>query len=146
VKILLTQLFSQYKLAECIYISLFLIPLIFLILANALASENISSQSALRGLEIASKHCSRCHVVSNNNRFSSIETTPSFFGLRAMKDWRERFNEFFVRPPHPALVNVLDVTERSKKLPAFVSEIDLTLDQIEDLISYVEKLKKKDLN
>ena len=63
-----------------------------------------------------------------------------------MKDWRVRFNEFFVRPPHPALVNVLDVTERSKKLPAFVSEIDLTLDQIEDLISYVEKLKKKDLN
>jgi len=118
----------------------------FLIFANVLASENISSQSALRGLEIAQKHCSRCHVVSENNKFSSIETTPSFFGLRAMKDWRERFNEFFVRPPHPALVNVLDVTERSKKLPAFVSEIDLTLDQIEDLISYVEKLKKKDLN
>ncbi len=117
-----------------------------LMITNVLASETISSQSALRGLEIAQKHCSRCHVVSENNRFNSIETTPSFFGLRAMKDWRERFNEFFVRPPHPALVNVLDVTERSKKLPAFVSEIDLTLDQIEDLISYVEKLKKKDLN
>ena len=53
---------------------------------------------------------------------------------------------FCVRPPHPALANILDVTERSEKLPAFVNEIDLTLDQIEDLISYVEILTKKDLN
>ena len=135
-KILLIQLFRQHKLAECMYISFFLIPLMFLIFANALAGENNSSQSSLRGLEIAQKHCSRCHVVSDNDRFSSIETTPSFFGLRAMKDWRERFNEFFVRPPHPALVNILDVTERSEKLTAFVSEIDLTLDQIEDLTSF----------
>ena len=101
-------------------------------------------EAALRGLEIAQEHCSRCHVVGNENRYSSIETTPSFFGLRAMKDWRIRFTEFYIRPPHPALVNIVDVTERSKKLPAFVSEINLKLDQIDDLISYLEQLKKID--
>ena len=102
------------------------------------------SEAALRGLEIAQEHCSRCHVGGNENRYSSIETTPSFFGLRAMKDWRIRFTEFYIRPPHPALVNIVDVTERSKKLPAFVSEINLKLDQIDDLISYLEQLKKID--
>ena len=102
------------------------------------------SEAALTALEIAQEHCSRCHFVGNNNRYSSIETTPSFFGLRAMKDWRIRFTEFYIRPPHPALVNILDVTERSKKLPAFVSEINLKLDQIGDLVSYLEQLKKID--
>ena len=108
------------------------------------SSEIILSENAQKGLEIAQEHCSRCHIVSEKNRYSSIETTPSFFGLRKMKDWHERFNEFFVRPPHPALVNIIDVTEeRSKMLPAFVQEIDLTLEQIDYLISYVKGLKRK---
>ena len=107
------------------------------------ANESNFTESALRGLEISQKHCSRCHIVSDKNRYSSIETTPSFFGLRAMKDWKLRFSEFFVRPPHPALVNIADVTERSKKLPAFVTEIDLTLEQIDDLVAYVEQLERK---
>ena len=110
---------------------------------HALATESNLSESALRGLEISQQHCSRCHIVSDKNRYSSIETTPSFFGLRAMKDWKLRFREFFVRPPHPALVNIADVTKRSKKLPAFVTEIDLTLDQIDDLVAYVEHLERK---
>ena len=117
--------------------------LIFLSIVSK-ADTTPMSEAALRGLEIAQEHCSRCHVVGNENRYSSIETTPSFFGLRAMKDWRIRFTEFYIRPPHPALVNIIDVTERSKKLPAFVSEINLKLDQIDDLISYLEQLKKID--
>ena len=60
-----------------------------------------------------------------------------------MKDWRIRFTEFYIRPPHPALVNIVDVTERSK-VTTFVSEINLKLDQIDDLISYLEQLKKID--
>jgi hypothetical protein len=107
------------------------------------ANESNLTESALRGLEISQQHCSRCHIVSDKNRYSSIETTPSFFGLRAMRDWKLRFSEFFVRPPHPALVNIAYVTERSKKLPAFVTEIDLTLDQIDDLVAYVEQLERK---
>tara|TARA_B100001029_G_C14837849_1_gene326625 strand:+ start:90 stop:491 length:402 start_codon:yes stop_codon:yes gene_type:complete len=108
------------------------------------SSEIILSENSQKGLEIAQEHCSRCHIVSEKNRYSSIETTPSFFGLRKMSDWQERFSEFFVRPPHPALVNIIDVTEeRSKMLPAFVQEIDLTLEQIDYLISYVKDLKKK---
>ena len=107
------------------------------------ANESNLTESALSGLEISQQHCSRCHIVSDKNRYSSIETTPSFFGLRAMKDWKLRFSEFFLRPPHPALVNIADVTERSEKLPAFVTEIDLTLDQIDDLVAYVEQLERK---
>ncbi len=111
--------------------------------SQSFANESNLTESALRGLEISQQHCSRCHIVSDKNRYSSIETTPSFFGLRAMKDWKLRFSEFFVRPPHPALVNIADVTERSKKLPAFVTEIDLTLEQIDDLVAYVEQLERK---
>ena len=125
---------------KCIF---FLVALLVRFKFRSFANESNLSESALRGLEISQQHCSRCHIVSDKNRYSSIETTPSFFGLRAMKDWKLRFSEFFVRPPHPALVNIADVTERSKKLPAFVTEIDLTLEQIDDLVAYVEQLERK---
>ena len=53
--------------------------LIFLSIVSKADTAPIS-EAALRGLEIAQEHCSRCHVVGNNNRYSSIETTPSFLG------------------------------------------------------------------
>ena len=121
---------------------IFLITFIILLPIRAFAENNQLPLKILKGLEIVQEHCSRCHLVSTKNKYSSIETTPSFFSLREMKDWKVRFNEFFVRPPHPAFTNIKDVTERSKKLPAFVAEIDLDLEQIENLISYVEQMKK----
>ena len=125
-------------------IKFILIKTLILLSIISKADTATMSEAVQRGLEIAQEHCSRCHVVENKNRYSGIETTPSFFGLRAMKDWRIRFSEFYIRPPHPSLVNIVDVTERSKKLPAFVAEIDLKLDQIDDLVSYLEQLKKID--
>ena len=127
-----------------LFILILLIFTVFSKSSSVYSNENILSENAQKGLEIAQEHCSRCHIVSEKNRYSSIETTPSFFGLRKMKDWHERFNEFFVRPPHPALVNIIDVTEeRSKMMTAFVQEIDLTIEQIDYLISYVKGLKRK---
>ena len=122
------------------FFKLFLIFLFgyILIFGQAYSSDFNPSEEQLRGLEIAQKHCSRCHVVSKNNRYGGIESTPSFFGLRNMKDWEERFQEFFVRPPHPSFVNIKEVTEeRSDKLPAFITEINLTLEQVDEILSYV---------
>ena len=94
-----------------IFILTIFISIVYSKFCYVYSSEIILSENAQKGLEIAQEHCSRCHIVSEKNRYSSIETTPSFFGLRKMSDWQERFREFFVRPPHPALVNIIDVTE-----------------------------------
>ena len=112
---------------------------------QSFANESNLAESALRGLEISQQHCSRCHIVSDKNRYSSIETTPSFFGLRAMKDWKLRFSEFFVRPPHPALVNIVGISEtRSETLPVFVAEIDLKIEDVNVILAFARTLKIPD--
>ena len=119
---------------------LFFLIIFYLILE---ASKSlVTNESIFRGKKIAESHCSRCHVVDINNSFGGIGSTPSFYGLKNLSDWKIRFSDFFVRPPHPALVNILEVTpERSAVLPAFVTEINLTLDDIDNLLNYIETLE-----
>ena len=105
-------------------------------------SQNLSD-SISSGQKISETHCSRCHVVSNESKYGGIGSTPSFIGLRNLSDWKIRFSEFFLRPPHPAFINISEITaERSEMLPSFVKEIDLTLGEVEHLLNYVETLKK----
>ena len=103
------------------------------------------SVGALRGLALSQQHCSRCHVISDSNPYGGIESTPSFFILRDRNDWQKRFTEFFIRPPHPSFINITDITEkRSSMLPSFISEINLTFEELEDILSFVSVLKRKD--
>ena len=95
---------------------------------------------ARKGREIAIGHCSRCHVVGDHNPFGGIGSTPSFQLLARRSDYLERFQTFFARRPHPVFVRVPDVPKWSD-IPSHVAEFEVTLENIEDLIAFVETLR-----
>jgi len=93
------------------------------------------------GREVAATHCTRCHVVGDINPYGGIESTPSFIGMKYLADWERRFEEFYVLPPHPALVRISEVSaDRSKERPAFVHEIVLTLEDVDAILDFVRTL------
>lgn len=94
-----------------------------------------------QGRELAAKHCTRCHVVGDINPYGGIESTPSFIGMKYLADWERRFQEFYILPPHPALVRISEVSaERSDARPAFVQEIVLTLEDVDAILAFVRTL------
>ncbi len=93
------------------------------------------------GKQIAREHCTRCHVVGEMNKYGGIGSTPSFGAIKTMADWSQRFEIFFTLPPHPAVVAIQGVTEqRPESLPAFVTQITLSVDQLEDLLAFIDQL------
>jgi hypothetical protein len=48
-------------------------------------------------------------------------------------------------PPHPALVNVVGVSEaRSDALPVFINEIELQIEDIDAILAFARTLKTPD--
>ena len=93
-----------------------------------------------RGENLVRQHCTRCHVVGDMNRYGGIGSTPSFGAIKTMPDWKERSEIFYNLPPHPAVVTVQGISEeRSESLPAFVAQIILTIDEVEDLLSFIDE-------
>ena len=98
-----------------------------------------------KGREVVRQHCTRCHVVPNMNPYGGIGSTPSFAALKWLSDWEHRFEVFYTLPPHPALVNIQGITEeRSASLPAFVTEIELQIDDIDAILAFVRTLETPD--
>jgi len=95
-----------------------------------------------KGREIAIKHCSRCHVIGNYNRFGGTGNTPSFQWLTKVRDYEERMRTFYARPPHPEYVRVPGVPPLTK-LPPTVTPFTITEKEIEDLLAFVKTLKGK---
>ena len=94
-----------------------------------------------RGRALAAEHCTRCHVVGDINPYGGIESTPSFIGMKYLADWERRFEEFYVLPPHPALVRIADVSaDRDESRPAFVQEIVLTIEDVDAILAFVRTL------
>ncbi len=94
------------------------------------------------GREISIKHCTRCHVVGDANPHGGIDSTPSFQLLARRDDWRERFQTFFKRRPHPVFVRVPGVPAWTK-LPSIVEPFTVTLKEIDDIVSFIETLEPK---
>lgn len=92
------------------------------------------------GRKLAERHCSRCHVVGDFNRYGGIDSTPSFQLLARRDDWRERFQTFYERRPHPVFVQVPDV-ERWTDIPSHVAEFKVTPQNIDDLVAFVKTLQ-----
>lgn len=119
-------------------------------LATALAAfalDPAASQDGLasRGKEIAERHCSRCHVVSPDNRMAGISSTPSFMILiSALDDWRDRFATFHARLPHPAHIRFQGDEPRPDDLPATTKEVILEIKDIDAILAYVETLAVRD--
>ena len=105
---------------------------------------NFTGDAAL-GLQVAQAQCSRCHVVGGN-RMGAIGSTPSFFALRTLVDWPQRMSGFYLLNPHPAFTVVQDVTDPfDPNLPPPIVPIQVTLDQIDALLAYMQRLQPADL-
>jgi len=116
-----------------------LAALLFLQSASSLAFAGASE-----GRQLVREHCTRCHVIGDINPYGGIGSTPSFEAMKNLADWRERFEVFFILPPHPSLVRVEGVSdERPENLPAFSHEIVLTPIDVENILAYVDTLERK---
>lgn len=99
---------------------------------------------AAKGRTIAQQHCSRCHVVGDFNPTGGISSTPSFQMLvKRRPDYRERFQTFFARRPHPAFLTVRGVGRPMEHLPANAQPVEITQQDVFDVAAFVETLKPK---
>ena len=104
-----------------------------------------ADDAVAKGREIVRQHCTRCHVVPDMNPYGGIGSTPSFAAMKWLDDWERRFEVFYTLPPHPALVNIVGVSEaRSKALPVFIAEIELQIEDIEPILAFARTLKTPD--
>ncbi|MEP1443640.1 MAG: hypothetical protein ABJK39_11590 [Hyphomicrobiales bacterium] len=116
----------------------FIVPIVATLVAGA-AHANDAGIAA--GKKTASQHCTRCHVVGDINPKGGISSTPSFqLMVNALSDWRERFQTFHVRRPHPSVVRI-EGFDYPQDPPTTVL-IFLTIDDIDPLVAYAETLKK----
>ena len=102
-----------------------------------------TANEVLKGKKLAQTHCARCHVVGDFNPHGGISSTPSLqLIVNALKDWKERYNTFYKRPPHPAVIKVEGI-KKPNDLPYNAAPITLTRKDIKNITAYVETLKKK---
>ncbi len=116
------------------------------VLALATTTAAVTGASAENGPDagrkIAERHCARCHVVGDFNPSGGIGSTPSFQLLAKRADWLERVQTFYERRPHPVFVRVPGVPPWTK-LPPYAKEFRITMQDIQDLIAFVETLQPK---
>lgn len=99
-----------------------------------------------RGAELSLVHCGRCHVVGPENRMNGLGSTPSFAALRGLPDWIERFEQFFVRNPHGAFTQIIDVTPPfDPERPPPIVPVEMTIDDIDAIIAHVARTRAADL-
>ena len=104
------------------------------------------SGDALLGAKLSAVQCSRCHVVSEATRMTSIGSTPSFFLLRALEDWDLRFLSFYALNPHPAFTQVAEVTDPfDPARPSPIVPVEITIDELDAIVAYVSGLPPADL-
>ncbi len=107
--------------------------------------EEIFDGDMAAGLGLSQKHCKRCHVV-DDNAFAGIDSTPSFHAMRSFDDWQERFTAFWTVSPHLNVISISEVYQAgSKTVPTTIAPIELSLDDIDDILAYVAFIEPKDL-
>jgi len=102
------------------------VGLAFVAAVVAWSGDAVAGGDPARGKTVALRLCGRCHVVAEENRLAGIESTPWFKTMARRPEVYppERFRTFAERPPHPP------------------QKIDITKREMEDLIAYVESLRK----
>ncbi len=101
---------------------------------------------AARGATLSLTHCGRCHVVGPENRMGGLGSTPSFAVLRALADWNDRFQQFYVLNPHPAFTQVTGVTPPfAPERPPPIVPVSITLDDLEAILAFVSATAAADL-
>lgn len=112
-------------------------------LAVVCAPPPAAAQSLVeQGKQIAETHCSRCHVVDPSRPFSGISSTPSFQLLvTAFPDWKERFETFYARRPHPAVMRLEGVDPLSQEPPT-AQPVYLKLADIDAIVAFATSLNE----
>jgi len=101
-------------------------------------------EDVTRGKKLAEQHCARCHVIGDYNKYGGIGSTPSFQLLvKSFPDYRERFETFFVRRPHPSFIAIEGVGRPNPHLPPGAAPITLPHSAVADLLAFAETLKRK---
>ncbi len=99
-----------------------------------------------RGARLSLQHCGRCHVVGPENRLNGLGSAPSFAALRSLPDWAARFEQFFVRNPHGAFTQIVDVTPPfDPARPPPIAPVELTLDDMDAIIAHVARTRAANL-
>jgi len=113
---------------------------------QAAETASVFQGSAAQGERFSFENCGRCHVVGDRNRMKGIGSTPSFPVLRSLPDWEERFSTFYARIPHPSLVQLEGVSAPfDPAFPPANQPLWLTLDELEDILTFVSALEPADL-
>ncbi|MGH1412548.1 MAG: hypothetical protein ACRBB0_03585 [Pelagimonas sp.] len=109
--------------------------------------EDLSlSGDVVLGLSLSKTKCARCHAVDDATRLTTIGSTPSFFVLRSLSDWQERFATFYDLNPHPAFTQVADLTDPfPDDRPSPIVPVLMTIDEISAILAYVSGLQAADL-
>ena len=95
-----------------------------------------------KGRSIAERHCARCHVVGDFNPTGGISSTPSFQMLvKRRPDYKDRFQTFFARRPHPAFLSIKGAGRLMENLPANAAPVELSQQDVADVAAFVETLK-----
>lgn len=112
----------------------------------AVVEERVMSGNAEVGHRLAVTHCGRCHVIDESNRMKAIGSTPSFAVLRSLPGWELRFTGFYDLKPHPSFTQITDVTDPfDKTRPPPIAPIELTLDDLENIVAFVSAIEPADL-
>ena len=114
------------------------IILIFCMPFSAFADSQIE-----RGFELARQYCSRCHVIGDYNRMGGIGNSPSFAWMVKSVDWRERFQTFYARRPHPVFVRVPGYARWSNVEP-YYPPFEILLSEIDLITEYAGSLQTTD--
>ena len=113
---------------------------------TTVVEEVVFEGDADLGRKLSRVHCGRCHVTARSAGMIGIGSTPSFFVLRGLEDWDIRFSAFFSLKPHPAFTQIEDVTDPFPiDRPSPIHPVVLTLDQLDAILAYVEKIEPADL-
>ncbi|MCB1521373.1 MAG: hypothetical protein KDJ37_12470 [Hyphomicrobiaceae bacterium] len=112
-----------------------------LIGASAAVTAVRAEGQADNGQKLAETHCSRCHVIGSFNPHGGIGSTPSFRLLvTALADWRERFETFYARRPHPAFVAIEGIGRPREDLPPNAHPVTLPKSALDDLVALAERM------
>ena len=99
-----------------------------------------ADDAVARGRDLAVQHCGRCHVVDRENRMRGISSTPSFpLLVDALADWRDRFETFHARRPHPAIIRVEGIDPPTDDPPPN-APVHLTQADVDAIVAYAVSL------
>ena len=89
-------------------------------------SQEKAEPDPIRGLEVAQKLCTNCHVVSNYEKRSSVDSVPTFREIANLPNQTgQRIRRVILQPSH--------------SMPA----VTLTRTEIDDIIAYLDEIRDK---